>query len=122
MSSIGVDSSRVISTQETALIFPMVTPAQITANQNNYNPGTGTAFRLKAESSREITGWVSAVDGKILILTNVGTQNIKLKDNSTSSLEPNRFDLPGDFTITPSGGISLIYDTISLRWRAFSIK
>src|SRR5262245_44461939 len=53
---------------ETAAIKGNLTPAQITANQNNYAP-TGHAdafcFRLSADAIRNITGLAGGVDGRI---------------------------------------------------------
>jgi hypothetical protein len=98
-----------------------LSPAQITANQNDYNP-TGldsTCFlRLSTDASRDITGLVTAsLNGRWLTIYNVGTQNIVLKDESASSTAVYRFALKADITIAPDGGVMLQYDNTTQRWR-----
>lgn len=96
-----------------------LTPAQITANQDNYAP-TGiadtTVLRLSTDASRDITGIAGGADGRVLKLVNVGSFNIVLKDDVTST-EANRFQLKADLTIAPDGGAILWYDSTSSRWR-----
>jgi hypothetical protein len=100
-----------------------LTPAQITANQNDYAPaGHADAFmfRLSADASRNITGLQGGTDGRIVVLTNVGTQNITLTDDDVLSTAANRFRLESTLTIRPDQAISLIYDAVLSRWRTFN--
>lgn len=104
----------------------VLTPSQITSNQNDYNP-TGltnggvpygaSQLRLDTDASRDITGIVGGVEGRVLTIINVGAQNIVLKDDVTSTAA-NRFQLNADLTILPEQAVMLIYDGTSSRWRA----
>lgn len=92
-------------------------PAQITADTNNYNYGDYSVLRLTTDASRNITGFQNGTDGKYLTIVNVGSFNIVLVDESTSSSAANRLALSGDITIYPDESLMLWYDLVSLRWR-----
>lgn len=97
-----------------------ISPAQITANQNDYAPTglSGAAvLRLSSDASRNLTGLAGGADGRILILHNVGAQNIVLKDEDAASVAANRFALTADVTLTPDTVVMLQYDATSSRWR-----
>lgn len=99
----------------------VVSPSQITASQNNYNPGTGDAFRISSDAARDITGLAGGADGKVVVLVNVGSHAITLKHESGSSDAANRITVPwaGDYVLAASGGVAqLMYFTASSRWRA----
>jgi hypothetical protein len=96
-----------------------VTPAQIVANTDNYAPTAGAMlYRLSTDASRDITGLVAGVDGQVCNIINVGSFNIVLKHDVTSTAA-NRFLCVGsaDITLTPNGIAHLIYDSTSTRWR-----
>ncbi len=99
----------------------VLSPTQLTGNVNNYAPTghlTALVMRLSSDASRDITGIANGtVASRVLYLVNVGAQNIVLKDESASSTEANRFALKGDITIAPDGGVHLIYDNTTDRWR-----
>jgi hypothetical protein len=98
----------------------VTSPSQITANQNNYNPGSGDIFRLDADAARNITGIVAAAGGVGIMLINVGSHAITLKHASTDSTDVNRFLVPwaGDYVLAANGGAAvLIYDGTTDRWR-----
>lgn len=99
----------------------VLTPAQITGNENNYAPtghGNVLVMRLSSDAARDITGIsTGTVEHRILMLVNVGSQNVVLKDEDANSLEFNRFALKADITLAPDGGVILFYDTVSDRWR-----
>lgn len=98
----------------------VVSPTQITANQNNYNPtgaSSASALRLSTDASRDITGFAFPAAYKTILVHNVGSYNIVLKDESASSTAANRFALNGDATISPDQSVLLWYDTTSSRWR-----
>ncbi|MDD2763489.1 MAG: hypothetical protein PHE83_05885 [Opitutaceae bacterium] len=99
-----------------------ITPAQLTADQNDFNPtGLASAFvvRLSSDASRNITGLVpgTAPAGRMLILCNVGAQPIVLADESGSSTTANRFAFSGDYTLAADTAAWLVYDDSSTRWR-----
>ena len=47
-------------------------PAQITADTNDYNPGTGSFFRLDSSGNFNITGFAGGTDGRIIVIANTG--------------------------------------------------
>lgn len=105
----------------------ILTPAQITTNTDDYNP-TGfqvsndivvSVLRMDSDANRDLTGLVpsSPAKGNIIIITNIGTSDIKLKNNDANSVAANRFLLKGDINIEPNESYALYYDTVSLRWR-----
>lgn len=98
-----------------------ISPAQITADQNNYNP-TGLAdaavLRLSSDAARNITGLAGGADGRIIIIHNIGSFDIVLVDESASSTAANRFALNANVTISADQVAILQYDSTSSRWRA----
>ena len=97
-----------------------ISPAQLTANQNDYDPtgnATSSVFRLTSDAPRDITGIAQGQDGRILIVHNVGANNIVLRDESLSSTAANRFALTADVTLTPDTVVMLQYDSTTSRWR-----
>jgi len=97
-------------------------PAEITANTNNYEPGAGKdIFRLTADAARNITGIVARNDGDAILLINVdSTDAITLKHANTDSTEANRILVPweGDYVLSAKGGAALLmYDGTTDRWR-----
>ena len=97
-------------------------PAEITANTNNYEPGAGKdIFRLTADAARNITGIVARNDGDAILLINVdSTDAITLKHASADSTEANRILVPweGDYVLSAKGGAALLmYDGTTDRWR-----
>jgi hypothetical protein len=98
----------------------VTSPSQITASQNNYNPGEGDIFRLDSNAARDITGLVARSNGDAILLVNVGSHNITLKHESASSDAANRMTVPwaGDYVLAGAGGAALlVYFTASNRWR-----
>lgn len=98
----------------------ILSPSQITANQNDYNPsGAGAAdvLRLTSDAARDITGFGFPAGGKTILVLNVGSNNIVLKDESASSTAANRFALNADVTLAADQASMLWYDTTSSRWR-----
>lgn len=100
-----------------------VTPSEITSNQNNYGPTDSDAvsvLRLSSDASRTITGLAPGgpvLNGRIIILNNIGSNDIILADQSASSSDVNRFALGANFTLLSNETVSLIYDETAERWR-----
>lgn len=99
-----------------------VSPAQITANQNDYNP-TGwygaTILNVTTDASRNLTSLVGGVNGRIVIILNSGSFNLVLKnDDSVTGTAANRFALNADITLLPKQQTILSYDGAASRWRA----
>lgn len=100
----------------------VITPSQITTNQNDYAPtGHQTALieRLSADATRSISGLAAPTSGRpeVRILLNVGSFNIVLSDQDSSSSAANRFAFGKNVTIKPSKVVIAVYDTTSSRWR-----
>lgn len=101
-------------------------PAQITANQDNYNPSsvvcaTSSTLLINSDAARDITGIGGGVAGCVLRLINNGSFAITLKEEGTSSTAGNRFKTGGDVALASSGGLTLIYEGGSTnRWRMAS--
>jgi hypothetical protein len=98
-----------------------IAPAQITADQNNYNPtGLATArhVRITSDALRNLTGLVAQPTGTVLTLWNVGLNDIVLKHNSGNSSGANIFACPGlaDFTLNTSDAVDIRYDESGF-WR-----
>ncbi|MDN3278772.1 hypothetical protein QWJ07_31235 [Frankia sp. RB7] len=101
-------------------IREILTPAQITVNQNDYSP-TGlkhaAALVLTTDASRNVTGLVAAsatdgTDGREVTIYNAGSNNLVLQDQNASSSAANRFDLGGaDVTLGPKQSLTLRYRT-----------
>ena len=101
-----------------------ITPSQITADQNDYNPtglSTSSVLRLSTDAARSITGLAGGSDGRLLVLHNVGSNDILLKDENSSSTAANRFALSqAEITLKPDQSIVVQYDSTSNRWRVFA--
>lgn len=101
------------------------TPAQITATQNNYNPGAVTRLqRWSSDTSRQVTGLTftpTQMSGQEHIICNVGTNDIVLVHESASSTSTNRFATTGvaNITIVGESCATVIYDGVTQRWRAW---
>lgn len=106
-------------------LWGSLTPAQITADQNNYSP-TGleltNTLRLDADQIRLITGIAGGYDGRTLRIVNVGASDstLVLKRESASSTAANRFSLARDITLDNGESVTLIYDGSSSRWRTLT--
>jgi hypothetical protein len=95
-------------------------PAQITSNQNDYAVGQAvTDLRLSTDASRDLTGITNGRKGRAMRLFNVGSFDLVLKNDVTSTAA-NRFLLGADLTIGTNEGVVLWYDTTSSRWRCAS--
>lgn len=101
-----------------------LSPAQITANQNNYNPTSlsGAAIlRLNSDGDYNVTGLAGGSDGRLMIVINVtAARTLTLTDEDTLSSAANRFALGADVAIGPGESIALVYDSTSSRWRPFN--
>lgn len=98
------------------------TAAQITADQNNYNPSSqvcvSDTLLLSSDASRNVTGLAGGVSGCEVLIVNNGANPIVLKDSSASSTATNRFQFGGDITLASNQTVRLFYqaDTTN-KWR-----
>lgn len=105
----------------------IVSPAQITSNQNDYDPSDGSSgiawanagvLRLNSDASRNITGLKAYGDNRYAVLANTGSFDIVLVDASASSTAANRFSFGRDLTIGAGQALEIIYDPFTSRWRS----
>lgn len=94
------------------------TPAQITADQNDYVPGNFDVLRLSTDAPRTITGFRGGVKGRFLRLFNVGTYEITIAQQSVLSAVGNRVVSPTGFDIVLNAGGELVlyYDITRSVW------
>lgn len=108
-----------------AQLWGQLTPSQITADQNDYNP-TGLAnanvLRLDADQTRAITGLAGGYDGRIIRIVNVGAADstLLLRRQNTGSTAANRFMLARDLMLDTGESVTLQYDGTSSRWRTLT--
>lgn len=126
----GSYSNKVITFANLAAAFlqtgEVLSPAQITANQDDYAPtglAAATWLRLSSDASRNITGILAGSSGDLKAVTNVGSEDIVLKDEDASSDAANRIATQTGGDVTLSGGESawMRYDATSARWRVVAI-
>lgn len=97
-----------------------ISPAQITADQNDYNPtglSTASTLRLNTDASRTLTGLAGGADGRIIIVHNIGSFALVLADENASSTAGNRFALTANTTLSTDDSCILRYDSTTARWR-----
>jgi hypothetical protein len=100
-------------------LMGVITPPTITGDTNDYIPAglaTATIIRMNASVPVNITGLQGGLDGKFLILRNVGATSIMLKFESTLSAAANRFVAPTDVNLGPRESRMLQYDGSLGRW------
>ncbi|HYE59427.1 MAG TPA: hypothetical protein VD948_13020 [Rhodothermales bacterium] len=103
----------------TGIEHPATSPAQITADQNNYDPGAGYFFRLSSDASRNITGIAGGANGRKILLVNVGSNDIVLTNEDGASTAANRVitGTGASVTLAANDTAELIYDSTTARWR-----
>jgi len=111
----GVDS-------EGELFLGEATPAQITANQDDYDPGTVTVLRLSTDASWSITGFTGGASGRMLYIYNVGAHELTLA-HLTGSSAGNQIKcaIGADLVLMPEAAALLYYDLTDTVWRANAI-
>jgi len=112
-------------------LTPALTPPAIPALAlvENYSPtgsATATVWRLSSLGTCAIGGIVLAggnVDGRVLILENVGTHPITLNYEDAGSTAANRFSTPqtANVTLQTLDAATLIYDATAARWRVWAL-
>jgi hypothetical protein len=102
-------------------------PSAYGANQNDLNlSASNSYFRLQASTNINITGIQNGVDGRVIVLTNVGSSNnITLtNEDAGSTTAGDRFHLAGseDVILAPDGVATMVYDGSVNRWRLVSAQ
>lgn len=99
---------------------------QFTADQNDFTISNGftspiTILNFSSDALRNLTGIANGVKNIVLILRNVGTNPIILKNEDTGSIAANRFNIAGGDTTLSRGGMSFVYDAAISRWTPFAM-
>jgi hypothetical protein len=87
-----------------------LSPAQITADQNNYSPTSlakSNTILLDADAAHSITGIATGWLGRVIVLIGDDTYPITLVSASGSSSAANRFNIPYDFVLRPKAACML---------------
>jgi len=102
------------------LFFDADSPAQITADQDDYNPGNKIVSRLSSDATRIISGIAGGATYQVRVLVNIGSFDITLGHEDTGSSAANRIAsvTASDLTLGPAKLALLVYDATSTRWRA----
>lgn len=132
--AVWVDRTNALSGEYVSISGPIeigdnavLTPAQITANQDDYSPNGWVVggevqvsfLILDASSNYNITGLEAPNPAKrmrVTIFNNSTTANITLVNNSGSSLAANRFISNGNITLNEKEALDAIYSTTESRW------
>lgn len=102
--------------------WPYITLEELAANVNDYSipHDNGINFRISSSAAVDITGILAPNwDGHHLRLTNVGANNITLKDQNGGSAAANQIitGTGADIIMTPDYVAVLNYDLVSQLWR-----
>jgi hypothetical protein len=96
-------------------------PGSISTDQNNYDiDETQTYIRIDATGNFDLTGLdaTGVVDGQTIVIVNIGTGKINIRNQSTNSTAANRIITGGgNITLNTDGSVTLWYDATSQRWR-----
>lgn len=101
----------------------VISPAQIVANTENYNPtglATARVIRVTTDAARNLGGIVAPAGpvGQVVTLRNFGSFGLVLLHESAGSTAANRMNLPNSvaMTLTSHAAVDLWYDVASTRW------
>jgi hypothetical protein len=97
-----------------------ISPSNLSSDQIDYSPtglSTAAVIRLTATTAVNITGLSGGSEGRFILVHNVGSNAITLKDEDVTSAAANRFALTGDAVLITDKGCLLRYDDVSQRWR-----
>lgn len=95
------------------------TPAELTADANNFAINGFGIVRASSDALRNVTGIIAGIDGENLRVTNVGSFDIVFKHEDSGSAAANRIitNDAGDLTLNSSESGDFWYDNTSSRWR-----
>lgn len=109
-----------------AVVQTTISPPQLTANQNNYEP-TGWALadvlRVSTDASRIITGFNSlSATQSVKTIVNVGSNDLVLAHEDGSSADINRILTLDSLSLTvePKQAVTIYYDPTTQRWRSIA--
>lgn len=117
---VGGDGNPITNLTENIQFSGDISPSQITSNQDNYSPtglSTASTLRINSDAARDITGLAGGADGRIILIHNIGSFTITLKNSSGSSTSTNRFLLTSDLALASNTSVMLQYDSTTTNWR-----
>jgi len=97
-----------------------VSPSALSASTGDWNPGTGDVIRASASVAGVNISGIVVGNEDIRVLVNIGsTNNLTLKHQATGASSGNRIitSTGGDHIVPPTGTVTVLYDSISSRWR-----
>lgn len=95
------------------------TPAQLTGDQNNYDPGDYDVLRISSTLGITFTGFSGGLKGRFLELVNVGSFSISLSRENASSDPANRIQAStATVVIAAQSHRRIYYDSTQQRWIA----
>jgi hypothetical protein len=99
----------------------VLSPAQITAWENNYNPASWAStvgvLRIDSNQFHFLSGLTATTDGHTVRIFNTGSYPIGLYNQNTDSTAANRFAFDDhDVIILPKQSVELYYDGTAARW------
>lgn len=107
------------------LCSPMLSPAVLGVDQNDYNPGPCRYLLVTTDpemgDNLNFTGLLAGVDGQELVIINQTGSTLTLVHQSSSSTAANRFlcSTGSSMVLSLNARSSLVYDATAQRWRAF---
>jgi len=103
----------------------VITPSQITADQDNYAPtgwADATLVRLSGDNGvRAIRGFSAETSGEIKLLANVGSFPIYLAPEHSSSTAANRIKYFEEVFLMPGQSCEIYYDGTASRWVPYDV-
>lgn len=101
----------------------VISPAALGANTNNWNPAslsTANVIRLSCSTPGfNITGLTAPsapIEGRVVVLDNVGSFNCTLTSNDTNSTAASRFLFDKPIALRPTRTVTIKYDNTSAGW------
>jgi len=102
----------------------IISPAQITADQNDYAPAgwaKASVVRVSGDNSiRGVTSFSATFDGDIKLIINTGTFPIYFPPEHEAGTAANRISGSASFVLYPLATCQLMYDNTTARWRILS--
>lgn len=120
---LDTSANSLISMDDGSFLTPRVNPAQITANQNDYDVGKGVFFRLSTDADRTITGFAGGASGRQMIVLQTSAFYLTLSNQSGSSTAANRIaTVDGKNLILAQNEMAaMIWDVTTSRWRGYKL-
>lgn len=105
-------------------IVPKLAFSSQTVGSGTTNDLTLTGNFLRFTAGGTLTGVVPILGSQIVIITGFNGSNVLIQNENAGSAAANRIltGTAADITITNEGGVAMIYDSTSNRWRVFAAQ